>query len=108
VFVIEAFVPDPTLYTRGQRLSARHIEPGRLLVDAGRYDPVTQRVSALNVVIEETGIRLYPVELRYAWPTELDLMAELAGLRLRERFGNWQREPFGAASASHVSVYARP
>ena len=108
VFVIEAFVPDPTLYTRGQRVSARHIEPGRLLLDVGRHDPVTQRVSAQQVVIEPTGIRMLPVELRYAWPSELDLMAELAGLRLRERFGNWQREPFGAASASHISVYGRP
>lgn len=108
VFVIEAFVPDPTLYTRGQRVAARHIEPGRLLLDVGRHDPVTQRVSAQQVIIEPTGIRMLPVELRYAWPSELDLMAELAGLRLRERFANWQREPFGAASAGHVSVYGRP
>jgi SAM-dependent methyltransferase len=107
-FVIEAFMPDPTLYTRGQRLATRDLEPGRVLLDAGRHDPITQRVSAQHVVIDERGIRLYPVELRYAWPSELDLMAELAGLRLRERFGNWQRGPFEGASGSHVSVYARP
>jgi SAM-dependent methyltransferase len=53
VFVIEAFVPDPTLYTRGQRLTARHIESGRLLLDAARHDPASQRVSAQQVVLEE-------------------------------------------------------
>ena len=44
-------------------------------------------------------------EVRYAWPSELDLMARLAGLRLRERWGGWRREPFDAASGLHVSVY---
>jgi len=51
--------------------------------------------------------RLYPVEVRYAWPSELDLMARLAGLRLRERWGGWSREAFGASSGAHVSVYER-
>lgn len=108
VFVMEAFMPDPTLYSRGQRLAARDVEPGRLLLDAARHDPITQRVSAQHVVIDEHGVRLYPAELRYAWPSELDLMAELAGLRLRDRFGNWQRGPFEGGSGSHISVYARP
>ena len=43
--------------------------------------------------------------LRYAWPSELDLMARLAGLRLRDRWGGWRREPFDADSGLHVSVY---
>jgi len=45
--------------------------------------------------------------LRYSWPGELDLMADRAGLRLRERYGNWSRQPFTSASTSHVSVYQR-
>jgi hypothetical protein len=48
------------------------------------------------------------VVLRYAWPSELDLMARLAGLRLRERWGGWNREPFDDDSAKHVSVYEKP
>jgi len=48
---------------------------------------------------------LYPVRLRYAWPSELNLMARLAGLRLRERWGGWRREPFTASSTRHISVY---
>ena len=58
-------------------------------------------------MIEDGGIETIPIELRYAWPSELDLMARLAGLRLRERWGRWSREPFTAASSSHVSVYER-
>ena len=50
---------------------------------------------------------MYPVEIRYAWPSELDLMARLAGLRLRERWGGWGREAFDASSGAHVSVYER-
>jgi hypothetical protein len=56
-------------------------------------------------VIGAAGIRLYPVEIRYAWPSELDLMARLAGMRLRERWGGWRHEPFTAASTRHISVY---
>src|SRR5919198_176202 len=70
-------------------------------------DQVRQRITAQHVVIGGDGIRLYPVRLRYAWPSELDLMARLAGLRLRERWGGWRREPFSASSTQHVSVYER-
>lgn len=53
------------------------------------------------------GVRLYPVVARYAWPSELDLMARIAGLRLKERWAGWNREPFNSASSRHVSVYGR-
>jgi hypothetical protein len=59
-------------------------------------------------MLSPTGVRLVPVVLRYAWPSELDLMARLAGLRLRERWGGWNREPFDDDSAKHVSVYEKP
>lgn len=75
--------------------------------DVARHDPVSQRIVASHVVITESGVRLFPVQLRYAWPSELDLMAQLAGLRLRERLGGWRREPFTASSDTHVSVYER-
>jgi SAM-dependent methyltransferase len=51
------------------------------------------------------GIRLLPVAQRHSWPSELDLMAGQAGLRLRERYADWDRRPFGSDSANHVSVY---
>jgi SAM-dependent methyltransferase len=106
VFVIEAFVPDPTLYDRGQRLSTVRVEADRVQLDASRLDPVTQRVTSQHILIGADGIMLLPFQLRYAWPSELNLMAQLAGLRLRERYGGWQREPFTATSPNHVSVYA--
>ncbi len=107
VFVIEAFVPDLARFDRGQRVNATQVDTHRVQLDASHHDPVEQRVRSSHVVLREEGIRLYPVHIRYAWPSELDLMARLAGLRLRERWGGWQGEPFTAASPRHVSVYER-
>ncbi len=106
-FVIEAFVPDPTLYDRGQRVSATRVEADRVQLDASRLDAVTQRVTSQHILIGAEGIMLLPVQLRFAWPSELDLMARLAGLRLRERFAGWQGEAFTSSSPKHVSVYGR-
>lgn len=104
-FVIEAFVPDPSMYDRGQRMSATRVEPDRVELSASRLDLATQRVASQHILIGSEGIVLLPVQLRYAWPSELDLMARLGGMRLRERFGGWLREPFTSTSPSHVSVY---
>ena len=107
VFVLEAFVPDLTRFDRGQRVEARAVATDRIHLDASVHDPVQQRVVSQHVVLSEQGIRLYPVQVRYAWPSELDLMARLAGLQLRHRWAGWAQEPFTATSGSHVSVYAR-
>lgn len=108
IFVLEAFVPDLSRFDRGQRVEVRAVETDRVYLDASRHDPVQQRVMSQHVVLSAQGIRFYPVQLRYAWPSELDLMARLAGLQLRHRWGGWAEEPFTAASGSHVSVYGRP
>jgi SAM-dependent methyltransferase len=104
-FVIEAFVPDMTRWDQDQRVDARHLKPDHLVLAVARHDPVEQRVTSNELMISEGGIKMYPVELRYAWPSELDLMARLAGLRLRERWGGWRQEPFTKASTKHISVY---
>ena len=104
-FVIEAFVPDPTMYSAGQRVAATSVDLDEVRLDAGRHDPSEQRVDATHVVIRDGDVRLYPVRMRYAWPSELDLMAELAGLRLRHRWAHWNRAPFEASSTKHVTVY---
>ncbi len=106
-FVIEAFVPDLAMFDRGQRVSARHIDATTANLHAAVHDPVTQQVHGANIVLSETGTRFYPVQIRYAWPAELDLMARIAGMRLRERCGGWKREPFDKSSAVHVSVYEK-
>jgi SAM-dependent methyltransferase len=104
-FVIEAFVPDLTRFSHDQATHTSHIDSRHVRLDASRHDPLTQRVTSQHVVIGEEGVKLYPVQIRYAWPSELDLMARLAGLRLRERWSTWQRETFASASTRHISVY---
>jgi SAM-dependent methyltransferase len=104
-FVLQGFVPDPTLHPGGQSVRTTHLGVDQARLDLARHDPVAQRVDFQHVVLTDGGVRLYPGAIRYAWPSELDLMARLAGLRLRERWGGWRREPFGAGSALHVSVY---
>src|SRR3954451_18765452 len=107
VFVIEAFFPDLARFDRDQRTQATLVDEGRVMLDASRHDALAQRVDSQHIVITEEGTKLYPVSVRYAFPSELDLMARLAGLELRERWGSWKREPFTAESGRHVSVYAR-
>jgi SAM-dependent methyltransferase len=104
-FALQGFVPDLTLYTGGQSVRATHLGLDHVRLDVARHDPVAQRVDFQHLLLTGDGIRLLPGALRYAWPAELDLMARLAGLRVRERWGGWRREPFGAASCLHVSVY---
>jgi SAM-dependent methyltransferase len=107
VFVVEMFVPDLARFTRGQYAVASVVGTDRVGLDVARHDPVHQQTVHQHIEITERGIRLYPAQLRYVWPAELDLMAQLAGMRLRHRWGGWQGEPFTAASGAHISVYER-
>jgi len=107
-FVLECFVPDLTLYDRGQRTSVVRLETDEVMLDVARLSVDEQRVDAQHVLLTNAGVRLVPVSLRYCWPSELDLMARLAGLRLRERWAGWDRGPFTASSTTHVSVYEKP
>jgi SAM-dependent methyltransferase len=104
-FVMEAFVPDLTLFDHGQVNKATRVTAERVEMDVGQHDAAAQRVNSQKIVFTDGSVRLYPVQIRYAWPSELDLMARLAGLQLRERWGNWNREPFTSESKKHISVY---
>jgi SAM-dependent methyltransferase len=104
-FLIEAFVPDLSRFDRGQRVDTTHVDSDRVEINAAMHHPASQMVVSAHVMHTESGTRIYPVRLRYAWPTELDLMGRLAGMRLRERWGGWNLEPFTDASVKHVSVY---
>ncbi len=107
-FVIEAFVPDPTLFERGQRVSVGQIGLDQVELVVTRHDRVRQTVTSQEIHLSTNGIEFVPVVLRYAYPAELDLMARLAGLSLEARWAGWQRQPFTSESSSHVSVYRRP
>ena len=105
-FVLQGFVPDQGLYSGGQSVRTTHLDVDQAQLDLARHDPVAQRVDFQHVLLTEDGIRLYPGALRYAWPSELDLMARLAGMALRERWGGWRREPYtGSTAGLYVAVY---
>ena len=104
-FLIEAFVPDPRRFTGGQVNWATRVTNELVELDVGHHDAAAQRVVSQKVVFNDGAVRLYPLQIRYAWPSELDLMAQLAGLRLRERWSNWKRESFGSESTKHISIY---
>jgi SAM-dependent methyltransferase len=107
-FVVEAFVPS-FLYRlhNDQHVDAEAIEVDEVRLDVLRHDAATQMIEESHVSLSQMGVRLNPVVQRYAWPSELDLMAWIAGLRLKGRWGGWDREPFNSSSSAHVSVYGR-
>lgn len=107
LFVVEAGVPDLGQVRAGQYVEAEFVDLDAVGLDVARIDPITQRMDENHVVFGADGIRMYPVVTRYTWPSEMDLMARLAGMRLRERWGGWLREAFTAASRSQVSIYER-
>jgi len=103
VFVVEIQVPAP----RRQFVNAELVATDEVVIDVNRYDPVTQILDENHVTLTNEGVRLGPISQRLVYPSELDLMACIAGLRLHERWGGWLREPFTADSERHVSVYGR-
>ncbi|WP_330458444.1 class I SAM-dependent methyltransferase [Streptomyces sp. NBC_00820] len=106
-FVVEVVVPDLRRLPPGQDAVPFRVEDGRLGFDL--YDVATQAMSSHHVRVPEDGRATYlTVPFRYVWPAELDLMARLAGLRPRERWDGWSREPFTSESRQHVSVWEKP
>ena len=107
-FVVEAYVP--TFLHRlpnNQYVDAEAIRVDEVRLDVLRHDMATQMIEESHVSLSPAGVRLNPVVQRYAWPSELDLMARIAGLRLKYRWGGWNREPFNSTSSTHVSAYGR-
>jgi SAM-dependent methyltransferase len=107
-FVVEAYVPSFLYRLRNdQYVEAEAIEVEEVRLDVLRHDAATQMLEESHVSLSPEGVRLNPVVQRYAWPSELDLMARIAGLRLKGRSGGWNGEPFHSSSSVHVSVYGR-
>jgi SAM-dependent methyltransferase len=105
VFVVENSVPELQRLPLGQNINVIGVAAREMSFDV--YDVVTQGLTSHHFVISDEGISSFPVEGRYVWPSELDLMARLAGMSLRERWAGWKREPFTSLSHSHVSVYVK-
>jgi hypothetical protein len=107
-FVVEAFVPSFLYRLRNdQHVDAEAIAADEVKLDVLRHDGAKQTLEESHVLLSRKGIRLVPVTQRYAWPNELDLMARIAGLRLVERWGGWDHEPFISTSNNAVSIYRR-
>jgi hypothetical protein len=106
-FVIEAFVPDPSRFVRAQHVEISCPGAGGVLVNVSRHDGAAQRVASLVMWASGEGLRAWPVHVCYSYPAELDAMARAEGLTLEHRWSNWRKEPFGAESGRHVSVYRR-
>lgn len=105
-FVIEVMVPDLRRLPPGQSVVPFQVSENRCGFD--EYDIATQSMTSHHIRVEgERGSSL-SVPFRYVWPAELDLMAELAGLRPRARWEDWTRAPFTSDSRTHVSVWEKP
>jgi len=105
-FVIEVMVPDlqrlpPGETSRPFDLSADH-------VGLDEYDVANQGLRSHHFSLVDGSWQYLTMPFRYVWPAELDLMAELAGMRLRDRWSDWNREPFTSESRKHVSVWEKP
>ena len=111
-FVIESLAPDFLWrLEEHQYVQAEMIGVDQVRLDVLRHDPVNQMLDENHVSLTERGIWFNPVVQRYAWPAEMDLMARIAGLRLRERWLGWERQPWTGRWMSNkeriVSVWTR-
>jgi SAM-dependent methyltransferase len=104
-FVIELGVPDLQRLPHGERFRPFRVAAHHIGFD--EYDVVTQGLVSHHVLLRDGDAEVRSIPFRYVWPAELDLMARMAGLRLRDRWADWDRSPFTATSTKHVSVWER-
>ena len=105
-FVIEVGVPGLQRLPPGETIHAFHVSETRWGID--EYDVANQGLTSHHFELVDGRLERLSIPFRYAWPAELDLMAELAGMSLRERWSGWKREPFTSDSRQHVSVWEKP
>jgi SAM-dependent methyltransferase len=106
-FVVEVGVPDLRRLPPGERIRPFAVTPGHLGFDE-YTDLVEQTMFSHHYRVDDGALTMFSAPFRYVWPSELDLMARLAGLTRRERWAGWSRQPFTGESGSHVSVWQRP
>jgi SAM-dependent methyltransferase len=104
-FVIEVGVPELQRLPPGETIRAFHVSETRWGLD--EYDVARQGLTSHHFEIVDGRLDRFSVPFRYAWPAELDLMAQLAGMRLRDRWSGWKREPFTSESRKHVSIWEK-
>ena len=105
-FLIEVMVPDLQRLPPGEKLLAIGVSQTKWSFD--EYEVATQGLTSHHFELVGGNLRRLSIPFRYVWPAELDLMAQLAGMRLRERWSGWQREPFTNDSRQHISIWEKP
>lgn len=105
-FVIETFIPELRLLLPGETIRPHHFSQSRL--DFDTYNVATQELVSHHYRNVDGAFKGHSLPFRYVWPSELDLMAKIAGMRLRERFSDWNRRPYTNESTAHVSVWEKP
>ena len=105
-FVIEVGIPELQRLSAGERMVVFASEADHWGID--EYDVASQGLISHHFSVVDGHVELSSIPFRYTWPAELDLMAELAGMTLRERWSGWKREPFTSESRKHVSVWEKP
>jgi SAM-dependent methyltransferase len=105
-FVIEVGVPALQRLPPGETIRAFEVSDAYLGFD--EYNVASQGLISHHYRVEDGKLELHSVPFRYVWPSELDLMARVAGMTLRERWSDWNREPFTSESTKHVSVWEKP
>jgi SAM-dependent methyltransferase len=105
-FVIEVGVPELQRLPPGDTVRAFNVSATKLGFD--EYDVARQGLISHHYSVVDGKLEVLSIPFRYVWPSELDLMARLAGMTLRERWSGWKREPFTSDSTTHVSVWAKP
>jgi SAM-dependent methyltransferase len=104
-FVVEVEIPQLRRLPPGEVARPFHVSAHRLGFD--ELNPATQAGVSHHFWVEGDRTETFSMPFRWVWPSELDLMARIAGMRLRERWGGWEREPFTSDSAFHVSVWEK-
>jgi len=104
-FVIEVYVPELQRLPPGETIHAFTVTPTHLGFE--EYDVATQIAFSHHYWVVDGRLETFSAPFRYVWPSELDLMAQLAGMTLRERWSSWEREPFTSDSRSHISVWEK-
>ena len=105
-FVIDVMIPELRRLPPGETFHVFSGSENYWGID--EYDVATQGLTSHHLEIVDGRVERFSAPFRYVWPSELDLMAELAGMTLRERWGGWKREPFTGDSRRHVSVWEKP
>ena len=106
--ILETFLPDITRYHNDQPLFISEFRnSNEIMFEANQHDLLDQTISCRFIRVSESGIKIIPVELRYSMPAELDLMANIAGFTLENRWAGWDKSPFHTRSFKYISLFRK-